>query len=449
MICVYSADCSNFSNNGLGVVSPESCTVTETLNGEYELTLVHPIEDNGKWTRLTEGNILRAPVPAAMTPQVGLVTQQYQTTTYDILVYKVSTRSDPLRLRSGRGTNYKILGKYKKNSEVIVLDQTCNASWFEVTCPDGKHGYMSSQYLTYVRTDTGYRQDNVGFQNETIEPRQLRDQPFRNYRVVPELTKIAVYARHIFYDLLDNMIRSLTPAGNAVGAVDEVHLEGNGRKITACGELFPRGGAHLLIALRDAFRLVLIVRFLRLGNRKMIPFHMRVRANVGAVHVIAANIDVDTLFAREATIAALNAADITGNEYLRHMVAGKADASDVNTLTERLSQAELKITDSAIVSTVTSSTAYRQAQEQIYSDMDALLGFRVEIVAGTAFLTENVRSTTLTARVWHGNEDVTDNIPASRAAERGRYGGRGVERRASRTQERARVHGGCVTSGFL
>ena len=64
MICVYSADCSDFSNNGLGVVSPEPCTVTETLNGEYELTLVHPIDDNGKWTRLTEGNILRAPVPA-------------------------------------------------------------------------------------------------------------------------------------------------------------------------------------------------------------------------------------------------------------------------------------------------------------------------------------------------------------------------------------------------
>ena len=163
MICVYSADCSDFSNNGLGVVSPESCTVTETLNGEYELTLVHPIDDNGKWTRLTEGCILRAPVPAAMTPQVGLVTQQYQTTTYDVLIYKVTTNSGPLHLRSGRGTNYKILGKYKKSSEVIVLDRTTNASWFEVTCPDGKHGYMSSQYLTYVRTDTGYRQDNVGF----------------------------------------------------------------------------------------------------------------------------------------------------------------------------------------------------------------------------------------------------------------------------------------------
>lgn len=97
--------------------------------------------DDGKWTRLTEGCILRAPVPAAMTPQVGLVTQQYQTTVYDILIYKVSTQRDPLRLRSGPGTDYRILGKYAKETEIIVLDKS-NSGWYEVTCPDGKHGYI-------------------------------------------------------------------------------------------------------------------------------------------------------------------------------------------------------------------------------------------------------------------------------------------------------------------
>ena len=198
MICVYPSSCTDFSNNGLGVVAPQSCTVTETLNGEWELTLVHPIDDLCKWQRLTEGNILRAPVPAAMTPQVKLVTQQYQTQTYDVLIYKVTTSRDPLRLRSGTGTNYKILGKYKKGSEVIVLDKT-TSSWYEVTCPDGKHGYMSSEYLTYVRTEQESVRENVGFRNQAIEARQLRDQPFRIYRVVPELDKVTVYARHVFY----------------------------------------------------------------------------------------------------------------------------------------------------------------------------------------------------------------------------------------------------------
>ena len=217
MLCIYPAACTDFSGNGLGVVSPQTCTVTETLNGEWELTLEHPIDEYGKWTRLAEGNILRAPVPAAMTPQVNLVIQQHQTATHEVLIYKVSTSRDPLRLRSGTGTNYKILSKYKKGTEVIVLNKT-TSSWYEVTCPDGKHGYMASEYLTYVRTETQTTQTNVGFRNETIEARQLRDQPFRIYRVVPELTKVTVYARHIFYDLLDNMVKSLKPSPSAVGA---------------------------------------------------------------------------------------------------------------------------------------------------------------------------------------------------------------------------------------
>jgi phage minor structural protein len=217
LICVYPADCTDFSNNGLGAVTPMSCTVTETLNGEWELTLVHDIDERGKWTRLSEGCILRAPVPAAMTPSVGLVTQQYQTSTYDVQIYKITTKSGPLHLRSGTGTNYRILGKYKKGREVIVLNKT-TSSWYEVTAPDGKHGYMASQYLTFQRTETQTVQTNVGFRNQVIEARQLRDQPFRIYRVVPELDKVTIYARHIFYDLLDNMIKSLKPSPSAVGA---------------------------------------------------------------------------------------------------------------------------------------------------------------------------------------------------------------------------------------
>ena len=217
MICVYPANCTDFSGNGLGAVTPMSCTVTETLNGEWELTLVHDIDERGKWTRLSEGCILRSPVPAAMTPSVGLVTQQYQTSTYDVQIYKITTKSGPLHLRSGTGTNYRILGKYKKGREVIVLNKA-TSSWYEVTAPDGKHGYMASQYLTFQRTETQTVQTNVGFRNQVIEARQLRDQPFRIYRVVPELDKVTVYARHIFYDLLDNMVKSLKPSPSAVGA---------------------------------------------------------------------------------------------------------------------------------------------------------------------------------------------------------------------------------------
>ena len=209
MLCVYSPDCTDFSGNGLGTISPSSALVKETLNGEYELEIIHPLDETGKWQRLVEGYIVRAPVPAAMTPQVKLAPQ----TSTSGMVYRVSTNRDPLRLRSGTGTKYKILGRYKKGTQVIVLAQT-TSSWYEVTCPDGKHGYMSASYLTYVKTLPAPTQAAV----EVVEARQLRDQPFRIYRVVPELDKVTVYARHVFYDLLDNMIRKLEPASTDTGA---------------------------------------------------------------------------------------------------------------------------------------------------------------------------------------------------------------------------------------
>ncbi len=875
MICIYPADCTDFSSNGLGIVQPRSCTVTETLNGEWELTLEHPIDEEGRWTRLAEGNILRAPVPAAMTPQVSLVSQQYQTATHDVLIYKVSTNRDPLRLRSGTGTKYKILGKYKKGTEVIVLDKT-TSSWYEVTCPDGKHGYMSSQYLTYVRTETETTQTNVGFQNQVMEARQLRDQPFRIYRVVPELTHVTVYARHIFYDLLDNMVKSLKPSPSAVGAsvvqslaasclsehsftfysdltstaeeveweninpveamlgedglvekygaelardwfdvflvkrvgvdsnvqirerknllgisydVDEtdvvtrimptgedadgnilylpelyidspnisayphpkwIHIavseakevlpdeDSSGEKETKtkaqcyeemrkavqveyekgcdlptvtlkvdfvnCADteeyrqygflqeiylgdsvriIAPRVGvsvsmrmtqyaydcltkkytsvtlgtvadtlegslvsarqlasgsitgaklalnsvgagqlqsgsvgslqiknaaigtahiqeasivrAHIAEALIDVLNVnalnavtakiqelaagsittdelyasiamiataqlttanivnaniewaqieELSAKIAEIGKAQINTANINeanidwaaitglaaasaeiVKAQIGTADIdwahikdlatdtaiitkgvggklyiadlavteanmvnltvgelvvkgedgrfyavsvdadgnvttmlkqvsnddvadgsihgtqkliegsitaktlnvqeifadnatirslIAANLDVDTLFAREATIEAINAMDITGNEYLRLMVAGKADQSAVDELTERVSAAEIKLTDESIVSTVTSSTTYRADRQQVYADMESLLGYRLEITAGTVFLSENVRSTTLSAHVWRGNSEITDAIPAER-----------------------------------
>ena len=213
MICVYPPDCADFSGNGIGPVSPLSCTVTETLNGEWELTLEHPLDDAGKWRRLVEGCILRAPVPAAMTPGITMVTQATPEVKRE--VWKVKTNGSRLMLRSGTGTKYKIIGKYKNGTEVVLLEKT-TSSWYKMLTPDGKQGYMSTDWLQYVRTEVTPGQ--VEAVNEVVEPRQLRDQPFRIYRVVPELDKITVYARHVFYDLMDNMIRKYEPSATTTGA---------------------------------------------------------------------------------------------------------------------------------------------------------------------------------------------------------------------------------------
>ena len=212
MICVFPSDATDFASNGLCVLTPTACSVTETLNGEWELSMTHPLDERDKWTYLQVGSILRAPVPAAMTPRVSLVSQ---TTGWS--VYTITTKSGKLNLRSGPGTNYKRLGQYAKGKEVVLIAKT-NDSWYEVTAPDGKRGYMSTDYLTFARTEGS----STMATGQVVEPRQVRDQPFRIYRVVPTLTQVEVYARHIFYDLMDNMILSYKPEG-PVGGTTAAH----------------------------------------------------------------------------------------------------------------------------------------------------------------------------------------------------------------------------------
>lgn len=209
MIAIYDAAQTDFSANGLGTLVPATCVVKERLNGDYELQMLHPLDVAGKWTRIKEGRIIVAPVPAATTPAISTGTAQ----TGGTPVYKVDTQRDPLRLRSGPGTGYKIIGRYAKGTEVIVLS-TADADWYEVVCPDGKRGYMRTTYLAYVRTQ-GTQEDAV---QTVVKETQMRTQPFRIYRVVPELDGISVYARHISYDLMDNMIKRVEPTENMTGA---------------------------------------------------------------------------------------------------------------------------------------------------------------------------------------------------------------------------------------
>ena len=47
-------------------------------------------------------------------------------------------------------------------------------------------------------------------------------QPFRIYRIRPDMNGITVNARHIFYDLLDNQCNSISYSGTAVGALQAI-----------------------------------------------------------------------------------------------------------------------------------------------------------------------------------------------------------------------------------
>lgn len=225
MIRIYESDCKDFSKNGLGPLAPSSCTVSETLNGTWELTLEHPLDDAGKWQRLQEERIIVAPVPTAPTPRVGLVHQDNIGHYYKNEIYSINTKRDPLRLRSGPGFDYAIIDHIDIGMEVIVTDTVTDedgGEWCEVIGPYGEHGFQYKSYLKKERTEEGATSSGSVYATGTVvESRLLRDQPFRIYRVVPsdaDSAKVTVYARHIFYDLMDNMIQQYRPVPDEAGA---------------------------------------------------------------------------------------------------------------------------------------------------------------------------------------------------------------------------------------
>lgn len=88
--------------------------------------------------------------------------------------------------------------------------------------------------------------------------------------------------------------------------------------------------------------------------------------------LIAANLDVDTLFVRDAAIAALNALDIRGNQFLKLYVESKADADTVTGLLNRMNAAEERISQDAIVQQVTSSKAYQGEMGNLRGNLAAM-----------------------------------------------------------------------------
>ncbi len=64
MICIYEANETDWHGNGLCVLQPFSCTVSEIAGGDFGLTLVHPITEDLRWKDLQEERIIKVPVPA-------------------------------------------------------------------------------------------------------------------------------------------------------------------------------------------------------------------------------------------------------------------------------------------------------------------------------------------------------------------------------------------------
>lgn len=59
-ISVYAPNETDFSHNGLRILIPTECTITEVLNGEYSLSITHPRDEWGCWKYIRENYIIKA-----------------------------------------------------------------------------------------------------------------------------------------------------------------------------------------------------------------------------------------------------------------------------------------------------------------------------------------------------------------------------------------------------
>ena len=228
MITIYAPEAQDFSTLGLGALAPYECVIEEQAGGMYELTMTHPMDAEGKWLSIGVGCIVKAPAPVRETPLVeseivgeGEATEPVTVTRK---IYKVQTNTGAnLHLRQGPSTSTAILSKYRPGTEVVVLSQA--SGWGQViVCSSGATGYMSMQYLVYVRDETETIEGDAPGPERVVYPVQSRMQLFRIFKVERDAAEreVRVEARHIFYDLLGNVVKNeYAPEGEAADAVVE------------------------------------------------------------------------------------------------------------------------------------------------------------------------------------------------------------------------------------
>ena len=263
MICVFDKDNLNFEGNGNAVLLPTEAKVRSIAGGNYDLTMVHPMEPEGKWKHLVPGAIVRVPIPEEEIENAfsGYEADVYKTTeeaalregpnepttiTYQTWAvgnsYAVGAKVTFLNKNytctywdSGSGFIYldpahsswwKEIARYTSGSAVLVslpagselyFVQDYDSTWYKMSTYYGVEGYIKKSQVTFYKHLS---------QDET-KPRIIREQLFRITNATADTKShvVNVTAQHVSYDLngiivQDVSIRQASPA-MAIGRMVE------------------------------------------------------------------------------------------------------------------------------------------------------------------------------------------------------------------------------------
>lgn len=96
IVCVYDSKAAKFTTLGLGTITPSQCEITEELNGRYELELIHPYDDRGKYDLLQKDRIIGVDTPRGR--------QHFR-------IYKITGTLDEIKVNA-RHIFYDLLGNF-------------------------------------------------------------------------------------------------------------------------------------------------------------------------------------------------------------------------------------------------------------------------------------------------------------------------------------------------
>lgn len=150
LICLFDKKATSFKGNGICVLSPVSCVISEIAGGYYDLEMRHPMDKNGKWMMIENDSIIRAPIPLTKIPRITLPAAS-------VWRVKSSVTSTPLYTKLPTYTPaYPGIDKVRENPSQYIWDTISE--------------YPAGSYVIYQGTDGIYRADYDVDAGETRPP---------------------------------------------------------------------------------------------------------------------------------------------------------------------------------------------------------------------------------------------------------------------------------------
>lgn len=156
-ICLFDKEEKNFRGNGMAILHPNSCVVSETAGSDYSLTMEYPIADE-RWKLLQPGRLIRVPVPVVDTPQFTLADSSFWRVKKKCSVYEKprisftsykTVESQNANLKTTKDNKTGDTNTLKTDSNTTQTVATWSGGSVDASAYDPTVQYSAGDYVTY------------------------------------------------------------------------------------------------------------------------------------------------------------------------------------------------------------------------------------------------------------------------------------------------------------